>query len=196
MGAPKFQATCKRGKGGVKVDLDLQFCQMVVEAYRRKHYKQVAFQTMLDSWAHLMAAGATDELEWEIEPGSKLTLRAAEKRLWFPNGTSMHYPDCQFDRDGGVIYRDGHAWKTLYGGKFAENVCQKISRDVVGYQMLQVAERYRIVTMSHDELVWPAREAEADEALAFGIQIMSTGPSWAKTWPLGASGGYARNYSK
>lgn len=196
MGPPKFQATCKRGAGGVKVELDLSFCETVVQAYRRKHYMVERFWGMLDSWAHLMASGTSEEFEWEMEPGSKLVLRPAEKRLWFPNGTSMHYPDIQHDDAGGVQYRDLHAWKTLYGGKFMENVDQKISRDVIAHQMLEIDARYPVVMMTHDEIIWVAPEAEADEALAFGVEIMKTPPPWAGTWPLGAKGGYAENYSK
>lgn len=191
MGAPKFQATCKRGMGGVSVDLSLEFCQHVVNAKRAKDWAITAMWGTLDQWCQLLAAGTGDPITH-----MGVTLVPKERRIWFPNGTSMHYPDCQFDRDGGVVYRDGHVWKTLYGGKLLENIIQKLSRDAIGGQMLVVADRYRVVTMTHDELVWVAPEHEADEALAFGTNAMKISPSWALTCPLNAKGGYARNYSK
>jgi DNA polymerase len=191
MGAPKFQATCKRGAGGISVDLDLEFCQYVVQAKRTKDWAITAMWGTLDQWCHMLAAGVGEPITH-----MGVTLAPIERRIWFPNGTSMHYPDCQFDRDGNVVYRDGHQWKTLYGGKLLENIIQKLARDVIGWQMLQVAERYPIATMTHDELVWVCRAIEAEESLAFGIRIMKTSPPWALACPFNAKGGYALNYSK
>lgn len=191
MGPPKFQATCKRGMGGVSVELELEFCEYVVNTWRRKNFRVVETWALLDQWVRLMAAGSTEQMEF-----GGLVLKPDEKRIWFPNGTSMFYPDIQFDEDGGVIYRDGRNWKKLYGGKLLENIIQKYSRDVIAWQMLQISERYRIGTMTHDELIWLAHKLMADESLAYGIQCMKTPPSWAKTWPLNAKGGYAENYSK
>ena len=191
MGAPKFQATCKRGVGGVSVDLDPEFCKYVVETWRRKHYMIVNAWGVLDEWSRMMAAGASGHYEF-----GGLTLKPAERRIWFPNGTSMHYPDIQFDDEGGVQYRDLFMWKKLYGGKLLENIIQKYSRDVIASQILQISEGYRIATMTHDEIIWVAPEDIAADSLAFGMEIMKRGPAWAAGWPLDAKGGYARNYSK
>ena len=138
-----------------------------------------------------MAAGASGHYEF-----GGLTLKPAERRIWFPNGTSMHYPDIQFDDEGGVQYRDLFMWKKLYGGKLLENIIQKYSRDVIASQILQISEGYRIATMTHDEIIWVAPEDIAADSLAFGMEIMKRGPAWAAGWPLNAKGGYARNYSK
>lgn len=191
MGAPKFQLTCKRGMGGISVNLELDFCQFVVETWRRKNFRVVEGWDVMDQWAHLMAAGSDVKLDFH-----GLSLDAKAKRIWFPNGTSMYYPDCQFDEEGGVIYRDGRIWKKLYGGKLWENVIQKLSRDGIGDQLIKINERYRIATMTHDENIWVAPESEADEALAYGLKIMRTPPHWAPGWPLWAKGGYAVNYAK
>lgn len=191
MGPPKFQITCRRGAGGVRVELPLDFCGQVVSTWRRKHYCIEGRWGTLDEWARLLAIGHGEPITL-----NGVTLVPKERRVWFPNGTSIHYPDAQFDDSGGVVYRDIKTWKTLYGGKMLENFIQKLSRDAVAWQMLQIAERYRVPTMTHDEILWVAPEHEADEALAFGVQTMKTSPPWAQGLPLNAEGGYARNYSK
>ena len=66
----------------------------------------------------------------------------------------------------------------------------------MGEAMLKIAQRYKVVTTSHDEVVYLAKESEADEALEFGLTMMRTPPAWCEGLPLDAEGGYARNYSK
>jgi hypothetical protein len=55
---------------------------------------------------------------------------------------------------------------------------------------------YRIVTMTHDEIVIIAKEKDAKKALDFMIKTMSTAPDWAPGLPLSAEGGFDYCYSK
>jgi DNA polymerase len=55
---------------------------------------------------------------------------------------------------------------------------------------------YRIVTMTHDEIVIIAKKKEAKKALDFMIKTMSTSPDWAPGLPLAAEGGFDTSYSK
>ena len=74
---------------------------------------------------------------------------------------------------------------------------QALSRVLIGEQMLAVAEHgYRIVTMTHDEIVTCVPEAQAQQCFDDMVRIMTTPPKWAPDLPLGAEGGWARNYSK
>jgi hypothetical protein len=62
--------------------------------------------------------------------------------------------------------------------------------------MLEIAEHYRIVMMTHDEAVYLAPTKDAQKALDFGLECFSTSKSWYEDIPLAAEGGYANEYSK
>lgn len=82
----------------------------------------------------------------------------------------------------------GKHWMRVptYGGKFVENACQSIARDVlmVGAQAADKAG-YELVLSVHDELIAEYEDAENADALA---TIMSTNPDWADGLPLAAAG--------
>jgi len=77
-----------------------------------------------------------------------------------------------------------------------ENLTQALARDIVFEQMLKIDERYRVVSSTHDEVLIVAKTEEAEEALAWCVEIMSTSPEWAPDLPVSAEGGYAKAYSK
>ena len=62
--------------------------------------------------------------------------------------------------------------------------------------MLEIDKRYKVVSMTHDEAIYCAKIEEADEALAFGIEVFSQPPSWAPDLYLGAEGSHDHSYSK
>jgi hypothetical protein len=62
--------------------------------------------------------------------------------------------------------------------------------------MLQIAKRYRVALMSHDEVAYLAKTKDAKAALDFGLQIMKTPPSWAPDLPVSAEGWFNGAYSK
>lgn len=77
-----------------------------------------------------------------------------------------------------------------------ENLAQALERVAVYDQALEIDKRYRIVMQNHDENPFLAPIEEADEALAFGIEVMSTSPWWGPDIPFAAEGGYDVCYSK
>lgn len=75
-----------------------------------------------------------------------------------------------------------------------ENIVQALARIIVGEQMLQIKERYRPVLTVHDAAVIVAPEKEADEAVAFITQVMSTPPSWASNLPVACEAKFGQSY--
>lgn len=76
-----------------------------------------------------------------------------------------------------------------------ENVVQAIARDIIATQMLAIAKKYKVLSMTHDEVIFMAPSEEAQEALDFSLNVMSdVCPFWAKSIPLGAEGRFANNY--
>ena len=82
------------------------------------------------------------------------------------------------------------------GPLIVHNCVQAIARDIVADQMLVIARKYRIATMTHDEVVFVAREDEAEDAFGFAQAVMRLAPAYAQGLPLNAAGGWAREYSK
>ena len=116
----------------------------------------------------------------------------AFEKIHLPSGRWLHYPDLRLTGEG---FEYG-AKQRLYGAKLVENIVQAIARDIVADQMLVIAQKYRIATMTHDEIVFLAREDEAQDAFGFAQSVMRAAPRYAVGLPLSSSGGWAREYSK
>lgn len=121
--------------------------------------------------------------------------------VWMPNGLKLHYPELRVTRSpvhGGKQYEyfNGKFFTKIYGGLFTENFIQSLSRIAVGEQMLMIADLYRVVMMTHDEVVFLAPAKKADAALEYGIKCMSTPLSWCPDLPFAAEGGHDVCYSK
>jgi DNA polymerase len=114
------------------------------------------------------------------------------EHLRLPSGRVLRYPGLRLT-EGGFAYG---AEKHIYGAALVENIVQAIARDIVADQMLAIGRKYRIITMTHDEVVFLARESEAEEAFEFAKGVMRAAPGYARGVPLNCAGGYARNYSK
>ncbi len=122
-------------------------------------------------------------------------MKVLGREIEMPNGSIMDYTNINRDRDG--FFLDLPKGRTkIYGGKLVENVVQALSRIVMAEAMQKISDRYRLVVTCHDEIVYLAKHNEADEALAYGLNVMKTPPVWATDLPLSAEGGYAKEYSK
>lgn len=85
-----------------------------------------------------------------------------------------------------------------YGGKLTENIVQAISRDILGFAMINLSRAGYDITMHvHDEVIAEIPSNE-NEQTAYNkmIEIMSTSPSWASDLPLNADGYITKFYKK
>lgn len=196
MGAVKLQSTLEQGGMGAKVILDRKTCELAVRLYRQRNQDITALWAKLDSILIDMAEGN------EVVLGP---LRFNKDCIQLPNGLFMQYPDL----DGTIVetwagakladasYRSRYGKNKIYGGLLTENVVQALARCAVAEQMLTVSRAgYRVVTMTHDEIVCVVPEPQAQECLDFMLKTMSTAPDWAPDLPLFAEGGFDRTYSK
>ena len=132
-------------------------------------------------------------------------ITAGKGFLQLPNGMFLQYfglhGTAEISRDDLVMTETTYLTRTgrtkLYGGLLTENVVQALSRIIIAEQMLAIHDAgYRIVTMTHDEIVIVAKKKDAKKALDFMIKTMSTPPAWAPDLPLSAEGDYDDCYSK
>lgn len=94
--------------------------------------------------------------------------------------------------------------KKIYGGSVTENLCQWIARNVVFDQMLECEKRWGnfhtsgtgVALTVHDEIVLVVDEDDAEDCLAFCLDVMSRPPVWWPQLPVAAEGGIGNRYSE
>lgn len=122
-------------------------------------------------------------------------------RIRLPSGRYLCYPSPKVEGNkvsyaGVNVYNK--KWHRIYsyGGKFAENIDQATSRDIIADAMPRAeAEDYPIVLTVHDELMAECRDdvAFTDKRLS---EILSSNPKWAPGLPLAAKGFTTKRYKK
>lgn len=135
--------------------------------------------------------------------GANGIIETCREGLLFPSGAIMRYVELEVKSDGGrrreysilKNRRRGERGK-MYGGLCCENIVQRLARDIIASNMLTIAPHYRVVTMTHDEIVCVVPERQAQECYDFMGVVMATPPNWAQDLPLASEGGFAHNYSK
>lgn len=190
MGWAKFAVTV-RSDPVSPLDISDELAQASIAAYRRKFKRIVKLWSDLDDALVRMVNGHTFEMGmWKFYGNS----------VQMPNGLLIRYPGLTGDEgEYGLTnfrYHSRNGWVSLYGGKFTENLIQSTARTIVAFQAIEIAKRYPVVSLVHDEVIFLAPENEADDAHQFAIRCMSTAPAFAAGLPVAAEGGWARNYSK
>lgn len=172
-------------------------CERMVSIYRTRNYKIPQYWRFMDRVLMNMVAG----IDGTLGP-----LQWGKGFIRLPNGLFLQYPDLHamsdtYCEDMGaqvteISYKTRKGRVRIYGAMLTENVTQALARVVIGEQMLEIAKKYRIVTMTHDEVVCVAPEEQAEECLEFMRETMAQPPKWGAGLPLAAEGGHAANYSK
>jgi len=165
---------------------------------------EAELQSIVDAWrasnSHIV------DLWWQIDAAARDTITSREPRWRYdlPHGLSMRYargllhvrlpsgreirywhPEVVEDGWRGKITYDGveiGKWARIetYGPKVFENIVQATARDCLRDAMLQVEKRYPGIVMHiHDEMVVEVPKDEAEEALAYMLDVMSTPVEWA-----------------
>ena len=117
------------------------------------------------------------------------------KRIIAPGGAWVDYSNLH---DNGQDYYQvmKRGISKTYGGKVVQNVIELLARTMLADNALVIAERYKVVTLTHDEIVFLAPIAEAEAATNWAIELVRTPPAWGMDIPLDAEGGHDVNYSK
>jgi len=136
----------------------------------------------------------------EVVFGPNDILRTSKLGIHTPSGFALQYSGLhqQKDKESGKTHwvyhgRNGKQINT-WGGALAENIVQHLARLVITYELTLVAERYKVATMTHDEIVAIIPEDEAEEGIAWITDQMRMTKPWMAGLPINAEGNYGRTY--
>jgi len=127
-------------------------------------------------------------------------------RLPSSRSLAYHKPRLTEDTDprGLAVWRLNYygkglnTWGTqsIYAGKWAENICQAVARDILAAAMLRIeAAGYPIVLHVHDEPV--SEVPEGFGSVEEFEKLMMVREPWFATWPIKAAGGWrGKRYRK
>lgn len=190
MGPERFQNTLALGTMGPAVFLDIGTCTQVVQQYRRQNAAIARGWQRCNQIIEDMAVG---------REGSYGCISWGKETIYLPNGMTLKYPNLKQKVSGDWpewVYTNKDLESKIYGGKLCENIVQALARIIVGWQMLQIAPKYRLVMTTHDEAAALARKAQGEAAYKFMHKCFSTPPNWCPDIPLNADGGFDECYSK
>lgn len=195
MGADKYEYTLAAGTMGKPMFVPNEQCRTIINTFRKVNSPYPMLWEQMNSL--LVRMLLKSETEFKVLKTTK------NNSILLPNGLYLDYPglEASFDhineryfdfryytleeqeekRRGEIV--NGHK---IYGGLLTENVVQALARIIVADQMLEIAKRYRVVTMTHDEVVCIVPENEVPEAEQFMLKIMRTTPAWCSDLPLNA----------
>jgi DNA polymerase len=142
-------------------------------------------------------------------PGVTLTCRklkvrrdGAWLRIGLPSGRALCYPSPEVGPTGEITYMGvnqySRQWSRLksYGGKFFENICQAVARDVLAWNMPAIdAADYEIVLTVHDEVLTETPDSREFNPDHLG-SLLAAVPPWAVGMPLAAGGFEDYRYRK
>jgi DNA polymerase len=200
MGGPKFKRTVERdAKVNLNLDIDFDINEanrIVYDVYRPKNWKIANFW---NTCTDMLFAMVNNTSMYHDYGDDSLWIDGKNNKIFFPNGTWLYYAGLSWDgKSFTYLVKRGQGWKVkyIYGALLDENIVQKFARDITSHHMTQIAERYRVVLHTYDENVALIPDKEADEGTEWMINLMKIPPAWAKSIPLDAEGGHAREYSK
>ena len=202
MGAKTYQRTLYVGSLGPQVIIDDAEAQRVVSIYRKKNSNISQSWKTADQYIQHMATRDAKPQSWRcLEVGHRYT------RL--PNGMYLQYPklgtiDPEDDiGTSGFSYWARSYYKSLYGGRYVENIIQALGRIVIMTALRKVDAWSRdefgtgVGLQVHDELVGLVPEAHAEAAKQMYNDILVTPLDWMDdSLTLKADVDYDYEYSK
>jgi DNA polymerase I-like protein with 3'-5' exonuclease and polymerase domains len=126
-----------------------------------------------------------------------LTVNQDKVAVELPSGLLLRYTDLQGDQTARGVdyhYKTRKGRTRIYGGKVIENVCQALARCIIGYQMSEVARRYKVVLTVHDSVVCCVPDDEVAEARSYIESCMRKVPDWAVNLPIDCESGVGKSY--
>jgi DNA polymerase I-like protein with 3'-5' exonuclease and polymerase domains len=182
-GAMKLQHTLATSQP-VSVKLDEEECKRIVGVYRDNNSSIIALWREADRMLENMIDG---KIKKPIAFGEYECVHYDKDGIILPNGFRIRYANLRRvtkDDKTQIVYDSRKGEVSIWGGAVVENVVQALARIVVGTQMCEINNKYRVALTVHDAAVVVADMDDVDDAIEFVTSVMSKAPDWAKGLPV------------
>ena len=181
-GSSKLQHTLSTTPPGVKVSDEES--KRIVDLYRAVNSK------IVDLWGEadrMLEAMMNNDLKEPVGFGEHSCVSYDKDGIILPNSLRIRYPNLRrewVDGKSKVVYDSRKGTISIWGGAVVENVVQALARIIVGAQMIEINEYYKVALTVHDAAVVIAPDDEVQKALEIITGLMSVPPAWAKGLPI------------
>lgn len=152
-------------------------CTDMVYLYRRKYHEIPSFWNLLENAIRAMVQKDSFDL-----PGGCEVLAGMLK---LPNGFFMPYHNLRFDSGGQSIYTFGKEVRTLYGGKYAENITQALAALLIREAMSRMHLRGVTPALQvHDDMSVVHKKKDRAKVREIMEEEMLRQPWWLPNLPL------------
>ena len=182
-GAMKLQHTLATSQP-VSVKLDEEECKRIVGVYRDNNSSIIALWREADRMLENMIDG---KIKKPIAFGEYECVHYDKDGIILPNGFRIRYANLRRvtkDDKTQIVYDSRKGEVSIWGGAVVENVVQALARIVVGTQMCEINDKYRVALTVHDAAVVVADADDVDDAIEFVTSVMSKAPDWAQGLPV------------
>ena len=191
--------------GGEKMGLSDGEMMSIVNKWRKANPKIVDLWDDYETCAHEALMYKTTIVS-QLK-NIKFSYDGSYLMIELPSGHTLFYRNPQFTNNKfgtrcisyeGII-QDTKQWGSIdtYGGKLTENIVQALSRDILGYSMLQLYNAgYTINMHVHDEVIAEAPINSDTLTLKNMCDILGKDIPWAEGLPLKAEGFSSQFYKK
>lgn len=167
--------------------------QPIVDLYRQRYAQVVAAWREGEKALSAMAAGERMPL---FRGGVCTVEGTAGIRL--PSGLHLQFPNLrrvtrESDSKPEWVFDSKYGEERVYGARVFQGVTQAIARCIMADGMLRVHKRYPVRLMIHDSAYWLAPEHEAEAALQFGIDALTSPVAYCPGLPLAAEGAFGKS---
>ena len=203
----QFKISAKNGTYGPPVDMSLEDANEFVRLYRQDNPSICAPNTGYWAQCNRMLArlAGGDPIQWG-------PLHVKDHRIYLPNGCPIiydtlkfHIPDDEekqhlrsFEWKGFWRLKTRQGWKTMWGSKLTQNICEAVSRVIVSQAMIRLKHMgYRTLNWPYDELLLLIPDdGEPERHKEICLREMRREVSWLPGLPLDAELNIAERYSK
>lgn len=195
-GATKLQHTLATSQP-ISVKIDEDEAKRIVGVYRDKNDKIIELWREADMMLEDMMNGS-------FKNGPKVfgqhnCVYYDREGIILPNNMRIRYKNLrkEVDEESGkvkIVYDSRKGTISIWGGAVVENVVQALARIVVGEQMIEINEHYRVALTVHDAAVLVVPEDEKDKATECVTGFMSIAPAWAQGLPVACEANVGATY--
>lgn len=178
--------------------IELDEAARIVKHYRRMFPGISGIWRVLDKQLGMMANGFAPPPVFDDHPWTW-----GHDYIELPSGFRLKYPNLRTEVDKftgrkQLVFTSyggkSAGTKFIWGGSLLENLSQALAREIIEPMIRQIRRRYAVALQVHDSVLCVVPRVEADEAVAWVRQIMSTPPTFWPDLPTACEVGWGEDY--